>query len=657
MGVCAPGQTNQAACGGNCGMDTQTCSASGTWQDGACMQGACAPDATQSCNTYGTQTCDASCAWSACSCPSASVCTPAATQCSATSDAAETCDTCGQWESVACVKQTCVAAVCTGVCAPGQTNPLTCAGNCGVDTQTCTASGTWLDGTCVQGACAPNATQTCDTYGTQTCQSTCTWGACSCPLAPVCTPVATQCSGNAAQTCSACGQWVGGACVNQTCVSPGACTGVCAPAQTDPVACGNCGTDTQTCTASGAWKTSGTCAGQGVCAPNATQTCNTNGTQTCTAGCAWGVCSCPATPPVCTPGALQCTSGITAQTCNTCGQWVTTTCTTAQQCVGGACLPITSCAPGGTGLTSCGASSESCCTSLELPGGTYDRTYNSFGGSVSGQADPASVSGFRLDKYLVTVGRFRQFVSAWNGGAGFMPAAGSGKHVHLNGGQGLANSGSPGTYEPGWVISDNANVAPTGTNLACAFGEGNTWTPSAGTSETLPMNCVNSWEAIAFCIWDGGFLPSEAEWEYAAAGGSQLRQYPWGSTDPGSANQYAIYNCDYPSPGDASAGCPSTTFIAPVGTATLGAGLWGQLDMGGEENEWVLDWYTFPPKYVDPCIDCTYLTATSQNRSMRGGYWAWPNGNLLSSNRNGFAQMNGQNRNPFVGGFRCARVP
>lgn len=43
-------------------------------------------------------------------------------------------------------------------------------------------------------------------------------------------------------------------------------------------------------------------------------------------------------------------------------------------------------------------------------------------------------------KYLITVGRFRQFVNAWF--AGWRPAAGSGKHSHLNGGEGLANSAS-----------------------------------------------------------------------------------------------------------------------------------------------------------------------------------------------------------------------
>jgi|HubBroStandDraft_1064217.scaffolds.fasta_scaffold03747_8 sulfatase modifying factor 1 len=221
---------------------------------------------------------------------------------------------------------------------------------------------------------------------------------------------------------------------------------------------------------------------------------------------------------------------------------------------------------------------------------TYSRTYDDLtdegfasppaDGGPTGEADPATVSSFRLDKYLVTVGRFRQFVNAVlppDGGAGWLPPAGSGKHVHLNGGQGLVNVGVPVdagvAYEPGWVATDDGNVAPTDANLttACLVPDkgGATWTPSVG-QESLPINCVNWYEAYAFCIWDGGFLPSEAEWEYAAAGGSQQREYPWGSAAPGTANQYAIYGNYYPSGTESSAGVAN---IAPVGTATLGAGL------------------------------------------------------------------------------------
>jgi formylglycine-generating enzyme len=53
---------------------------------------------------------------------------------------------------------------------------------------------------------------------------------------------------------------------------------------------------------------------------------------------------------------------------------------------------------------------ESCCTSLEVVGGTFYRIYSNDGSGPQGEADPASVSTFLLDKYLVTVGRFRQFV-------------------------------------------------------------------------------------------------------------------------------------------------------------------------------------------------------------------------------------------------------
>jgi sulfatase modifying factor 1 len=145
-------------------------------------------------------------------------------------------------------------------------------------------------------------------------------------------------------------------------------------------------------------------------------------------------------------------------------------------------------------------------------GGTYFRTYRNSGAGPTGENDPATVSDYRLDKYLVTVGRYRQFASAWSGG--WRPLAGSGKHGYLKGG-GLANTA--GGSETGWDASWNnaTNVSPTTASLTRgSFCDSThaTWTASAtGGHENLPTNCVNWYEAYAFCIWDGGFLPSEAE--------------------------------------------------------------------------------------------------------------------------------------------------
>jgi formylglycine-generating enzyme len=314
---------------------------------------------------------------------------------------------------------------------------------------------------------------------------------------------------------------------------------------------------------------------------------------------------------------------------------------------GEAMMPPASCAPGGAGMTNCGAGgggSESCCTSLKVTGGTYYRTYTNTGTGPTGEADPATVSDFRLDKYLVTVGRFRQFVAALNGG--YYPNNGSGKHAHLNGGQGLENSGSPGTYETGWDATDWNNVTdidPTTANLQCQSSN-NTWTATATTNENLPINCVTWWESYAFCIWDGGFLPSEAEWEYAAAGGGGAngqREYPWGTTAPGTADQYAIYELYYTG---------NATDIAPVGYASLGAGNWGQFDLAGEVYEWNLDWYASP--YVDPCTDCAYLPATPASaRVVQGG--AFFSLIVLTPDRGTPAPADRDTGD----GFRCARTP
>ena len=303
------------------------------------------------------------------------------------------------------------------------------------------------------------------------------------------------------------------------------------------------------------------------------------------------------------------------------------------------------------GLLACHATPAT--TGLEVPGGTYDRTYTNDGSGPIGQADPASVSTFRLDEHLVTVGRFRPFLAA--SVAGWVPAAGSGKHTHLNGGRGLIDSGTLG-YEPGWDPGATAMLATTEgdwmARLKCdpSF---QTWSDTKGIHDTLPLNCVDWYEAYAFCIWDGGFLPSEAEWEYAAAGGDQLREYPWGSTDPGmhpgvdgGTSLYLISDCNYP-PG--STACSGAVNIAPVGTATLGAGRWGQLDLAGELAEWTLDWYA---PYVDPCVDCVFLTDFSY-RVVRGGSFGTNTENVFPPARDGDVPGS---RNAFYG-FRCARTP
>ncbi len=93
-------------------------------------------------------------------------------------------------------------------------------------------------------------------------------------------------------------------------------------------------------------------------------------------------------------------------------------------CANSSCPQVTSCTQL---LANCGTPpTDNCCNSPLVTGGTFKRQY----------VVPTTVSNFRLDKYEVTIGRFRPFVDAVI--AGYTPAPGSGKHAYLPSG-GLIN--------------------------------------------------------------------------------------------------------------------------------------------------------------------------------------------------------------------------
>jgi formylglycine-generating enzyme required for sulfatase activity len=278
-----------------------------------------------------------------------------------------------------------------------------------------------------------------------------------------------------------------------------------------------------------------------------------------------------------------------------------------------------------------------------------------------------------LDKYETTVARFREYVKYLQNG-GSAPAAGSGKHTHLNGGKGLADSGKSGSFEAGWDASWNSRI-PSGAgatakwkaNLTSSSGAAGckvygSWTDEPGKNELLPITCTSWYESYAFCIWDGGFLPTEAEWKYAAAGGDEQRQYPWGTDAPGSNNAYAIYDCCYPS-GKCSAAsgsdtCTGLVNVAPVGFAKKGFGKYGQFDLIGSVWEWNLDKFA---NYVNPCTDCAYLTGSTTNRVLPGAGFhsgASLGGTILYSyNRTSVSYDADTYRGDYAVGLRCARSP
>jgi sulfatase modifying factor 1 len=134
----------------------------------------------------------------------------------------------------------------------------------------------------------------------------------------------------------------------------------------------------------------------------------------------------------------------------------------------------------------------------------------------------------------------------------------------------------------------------------------------------LPVTGISWDDAQAYCTWkgDGYRLPTEAEWEYAARGGSASERF-WGDNHD-SASVYAVVKEQ----------------LSPVRSTRPNP--YGLYDMIGNAWEWCRDRYD--PQYYKKSIDKNPTGPSDGKqypyRVVRGGSWNEYWWNLRAANRN-----------------------
>jgi gamma-glutamyl hercynylcysteine S-oxide synthase len=155
----------------------------------------------------------------------------------------------------------------------------------------------------------------------------------------------------------------------------------------------------------------------------------------------------------------------------------------------------------------------------------------------------------------------------------------------------------------------------------------------------LPVSQVSWFEAEAYAHWAGKRLPTELEWEAAAAWdpvAARCRRYPWGDDPP--TPELANLDQRLLSP-------------APVGAYPGGASALGCEQLLGDVWEWTSsDFLPYPGFQAFPYPEYSEPFFGSEFKVLRGGSWA----TRPRVARNTFRNWDSRLKRQIFAGFRCA---
>lgn len=156
----------------------------------------------------------------------------------------------------------------------------------------------------------------------------------------------------------------------------------------------------------------------------------------------------------------------------------------------------------------------------------------------------------------------------------------------------------------------------------------------------VPVQHVSYFEADAYARWAGKRLPTEFEWEVAAAfdpGAGEHRRYPWGDEAPTPERANLGQVCFRP---------------APVGAYPQGASAWGCEQMLGDVWEWTSsDFRAYPGFAAFPYSEYSEPFFGGGFKVLRGGSWA----TRASVARTTFRNWDSRLKRQIFAGLRCAQ--